>query len=110
MAQVGQNADTLTRVFDNEGDSFGAIVRRGDCVDDNILKRDRAASSKEPNFVHLCGFEIPLRCGQRSTFKVNRKIELSLKHAHPFGVIAVIVRDHQGIDFGDIAACLASRS
>ena len=110
MAQVGQNADTLTRVFDNEGDSFGAIVRRGDCVDGNILKRDRAASSKEPNFVHLSGFEIPLRCGQRSTFMVNRKIELSLKHAHPFGVIAVIVRDQQGIDFGDIAACLASRS
>ena len=58
MAQVGQNADTLTRVLDNEGDSFGAIVRRGDCVDGNILKRDRAASSKEPNFVHLSGFEI----------------------------------------------------
>ena len=42
MAQVGQNADTLTRVLDNEGDSFGAIVRRGDCVDGNILEMERA--------------------------------------------------------------------
>ena len=69
MAQVGQNADTLTRVFDNEGDSFGAIVRRGDCVDGNILKRDRAASSKEPNFVpyRSCTYTAKSRYENRQT-------------------------------------------
>jgi len=72
-------------------------------VNGDILKRDGRTGREEANLAHRAGFQIALRCNQSSPGQIDRYVKLSLKDAHRFGMVAVIVRDQKCIDFGDVA-------
>ena len=70
---------------------------------DNILKRNAAAGGEKANFAHRTGLEVPLSRGECPAGQVDGQVKFPLKNAHRFGVVAVVVRDQQSIDFGNIA-------
>ena len=89
-------------VFDDEGHAVGTIVGRRHRVHGNIAKRKRITRRKKTDSIQLPQ-SLTFDRVHRLTRRVDRQFKFAGKHAHPAGVIAVIVRDKQGLGVADVA-------
>src|SRR5208283_752734 len=104
MAQVRQDAETLSASLDDERGPVHAVMGRRDSVHKHVAKPKLALRLEVADISHF-----PERTPRRSCCEcrgrhIYRQTIFSLQYAGVSDVIGVVVRDNHGIDITNVAA------
>lgn len=103
MPQVGEDAQAMPAVVDDEGDAIHAVVGRGDRLHRHAVEPQAAARLEMPHVAHGAQLAAGLGGAERLGGRVDRQAELPLVDARRLAVVAVLVRDEHGIDVAAVA-------
>ncbi len=98
-SQIRPQSKPRAAVVQREGGSIDTVVRRGHRLNRGFADRERFARDEVLDVMHRTEWDTTLGRSQGSAADVNRHVEFAIQDAQTSDVVAVIVRDHDGIDF-----------
>lgn len=104
MSQIGQNSDPVLAIFDNKRHTIDTVMWRGHRMHRHVSKRMGITGSEQTNPLQFANFLIALDSLERATRDVDRDSELALKNPHAPCVVAMVVRDKQGIHIPNVSS------
>ncbi len=104
MPQIGQDSESVPSVINNKRHAIHSIMRRRNRLDSHLSKLERRTSLEVPNVADSTEHATLPRSSQSFLGDMNRHGEFPMEDTHSARVIAVFVRNQQGVDALDLAA------
>lgn len=102
-SQIRPQSKSRAAVVQREGGSVDTVVRRGHRLNRGFADRERFARDEMLDVVDGTEWDATLGRLKGSAADVNRHVEFAIQDAQTSDVVAVIVRDHDGVDFRCVA-------
>jgi len=103
VTEIRQDAESLGSVIDYECDTIHGVMRRRDRLDCNISEPERGTRCKVSNVIEWSKLVLLARHSQRPLGDVDRQPEFPLINAQTTAVVAMVVRNHEGVNVFDVA-------
>lgn len=104
VPEIGEYAEGQGIAADGKADRISSVVRDGKCGDFERLKAEGAAGGEEAPFGRGIAFVLPTDLIGGEARGVDRTTERAEQDGQAAGVVAMLVGQEDGVDFGRVEA------